>query len=223
MPKKAKELGPLDVSRLTEPGLHFVGGVAGLALQVSATGARSWILRAMVGTKRRDIGLGGYPDVTLAGAKKTAREKRDKIKEGIDPVEDARAARSKLIAESVAGILFSEAANKYITAHEAGWKNVKHGQQWRNTLETYAFPIIGKMRVKDIDTPHVEQVLNPIWTAKPETASRVRNRIELVLDWATARKYRKGENPARWKGLLDKLMPEKKKVKTVRLLTSTQN
>lgn len=216
MPKKAKELGPLDVSRLTEPGLHFVGGVAGLALQVSATGARSWILRAMVGTKRRDIGLGGYPDVTLSGAKKTAREKRDKIKEGIDPVEDARAARSKLIAESVAGILFSEAANKYITAHEAGWKNAKHGQQWRNTLETYAFPFIGKMRVKDIDTPHVEQVLNPIWTAKPETASRVRNRIELVLDWATARKYRKGENPARWKGLLDKLMPEKKKVKTVR-------
>ena len=215
MPKKADELGPLEVSRLTEPGLHFVGVVAGLALKVSVTGARSWILRATVGNRRRDIGLGGYPDVTLAGAREAARNARSKIKEGIDPVDDARAARSKLIAEAVSGILFDEAASKYITAHEAGWKNTKHASQWRNTLETYAFPVIGKMRVKDIQTAHVMQVLEPIWTAKPETASRVRSRIELVLDWAKVRGYRKGENPARWKGHIDKLLPKRSEVASV--------
>lgn len=216
MPRKANELGPLEVSRLTEPGLHFVGVVAGLALQVSATGARSWILRAMVGTRRRDIGLGGYPDVTLAGAREAARAARTKIKEGIDPVEDARAMRSKLIAESVAGILFNEAATKYIAAHEAGWKNAKHAAQWRNTLEAYAYPIIGKMRIKDIKTEHITQVLEPIWTKKPETASRVRNRIELVLDWATVRGFRKGENPARWRGHLEHTLPARKVVQAVK-------
>jgi integrase len=215
MPKKADELGPLEVSRLTEPGLHFVGVVAGLALKVSITGARSWILRATVGNRRRDIGLGGYPDVTLAGAREAARNTRSKIKEGIDPVDDARAARSKLIAEAVSGILFDEAAAKYITAHEAGWKNTKHASQWRNTLETYAYPVIGKMRVKDIQTAHVMQVLEPIWTAKSETASRVRSRIELVLDWAKVRGYRKGENPARWKGHIDKLLPKRSEVASV--------
>lgn len=215
MPKKADELGPLEVSRLTEPGLHFVGVVAGLALKVSVTGARSWILRATVGNRRRDIGLGGYPDVTLAGAREAARNARSKIKEGIDPVDDARAARSKLIAEAVSGILFDEAASKYITAHEAGWKNTKHASQWRNTLETYAYPVIGKMRVKDIQTAHVMQVLEPIWTAKSETASRVRSRIELVLDWAKVRGYRKGENPARWKGHIDKLLPKRSEVASV--------
>lgn len=215
MPKKADELGPLEVSRLTEPGLHFVGVVAGLALKVSVTGARSWILRATVGNRRRDIGLGGYPDVTLAGAREAARNARSKIKEGIDPVDDARAARSKLIAEAVSGILFDEAASKYITAHEAGWKNTKHASQWRNTLETYAYPVIGKMRAKDIQTAHVMQVLEPIWTAKSETASRVRSRIELVLDWAKVRGYRKGENPARWKGHIDKLLPKRSEVASV--------
>ena len=216
MPKKAITLGALEISRRTEPGLHFVGGVAGLALQLSKTGAQSWILRAMVGGKRRDIGLGGYPDVTLADARRLAREKREMIRAGIDPVKDRKAAHSKLIAERISGILFTEAATQYIAAHGVGWKNAKHSQQWRNTLETYAYPVIGKICVKDIETSHLTQILEPIWTTKPETASRVRNRIELVLDWATARGFRKGENPARWKGHLNNLMPEKSRVKTVR-------
>src|SRR6187549_1334988 len=114
MPKKAEEIGPLAVSRMTEPGLHAVGGVAGLHLQVSEKGARSWILRASVAGKRRDMGLGGYPDVTLAGAREAARQARAKAKAGIDPIEDAKAARSALMASQLASLTFEQCARKYI-------------------------------------------------------------------------------------------------------------
>ncbi|MBT9521918.1 MAG: integrase arm-type DNA-binding domain-containing protein [Dechloromonas sp.] len=215
MARKAKELSALEVNRLTAPGLHFVGGVAGLSLQVSASGARSWILRATVGTRRRDIGLGGFPDVTLAGAREAARAARNKIKEGIDPVDESKAKRSALVASQAAAITFGEAAAKFIAAHEAGWKNAKHAAQWTSTLETYAFPTIGKIRVSDVETAHVITILEKIWTTKTETASRLRGRIESVLDWATVRGYRKGENPARWKGHLDMLLPARAKVQKV--------
>lgn len=215
MPKKAKELSALEVNRLTEPGLHFAGGVAGLALQVTESGARSWVLRATVGKRRRDIGLGGYPDVTLAGAREAARAARAKIKEGIDPVEESKAKRSALAASQASAITFGEAAAKYIAANEAGWKSAKHAAQWTSTLETYAFPTIGKIRVSDIETAHVIGILEPIWTTKTETASRLRGRIESVLDWATVRGYRKGENPARWKGHLDMILPARAKVQKV--------
>lgn len=215
MPKKAKELSALEVNRLTAPGMHAIGGVAGLYLQVTDSGARSWILRATVGTRRRDIGLGGFPDVTLAGAREAARSARLKIKDGIDPVEEAQAKRSALAASQASAIAFGEAAAKYIAAHEAGWKNTKHAAQWTSTLETYAFPTIGKIRVSDIETAHVISILEPIWTTKTETASRLRGRIESVLDWATVRGYRKGENPARWKGHLDMILPARSKVQKV--------
>lgn len=215
MARKAKELSALEVNRLTAPGYHFVGGVAGLALQVLASGARSWILRATVGTRRRDIGLGGFPDVTLAGAREAARNARDKIKQGIDPVEEAKAKRSVLAAAQASALTFSAAAAKYIAAHESGWKNAKHTAQWSATLETYAYPTIGKIRVSDIETSHVIGILEAIWTTKTETASRLRGRIESVLDWATVRGYRKGENPARWRGHLDKLLPARAKVQKV--------
>jgi integrase len=215
MPKKAKELSAIEVSRLTAPGLHFVGSVSGLALQVTGSGARSWILRATVGTRRRDIGLGGFPDVTLAGAKESARIARAKIKEGIDPVEESKAKRSALEAIQASAITFGEAAAKFIAAHESGWKNAKHAGQWTATLETYAFPTIGKIRVSEIETAHVITILESIWTTKTETASRLRGRIESVLDWATVRGYRKGENPARWRGHLDKLLPARSKVQKV--------
>lgn len=215
MARKAKELSALEVNRLTAPGLHFVGGVAGLSLQVSASGARSWILRATVGTRRRDIGLGGFPDVTLAGAREAARAARNKIKEGIDPVDESKAKRSALVASQAAAITFGEAAAKYIDAHESGWKSAKHASQWTATLETYAFPTIGKIRVSDVETAHVITILEKIWTTKTETASRLRGRIESVLDWATVRGYRKGENPARWKGHLDMLLPARAKVQKV--------
>lgn len=207
MARKAKELGPLAVSRLNQPGLHFVGGVAGLALQVSASGARSWVLRIQIGDKRRDMGLGGFPDVPLANAREAARMARAKVKEGIDPIANARAARSALKAEQAAAQTFKTCALAYIEAHETGWRNAKHAQQWRNTLDTYAYPVIGNLLVRDVGLPQVLSILEPIWKKKTETASRLRGRLEAILDWATTRGYRTGLNPARWKGHLDTLLP----------------
>lgn len=215
MGRKATELSPLEVSRLKAPGLHFVGGVAGLALQVSQSGARSWILRIKIGTKRRDIGLGGFPDVPLAQAKEKARQARDKVKEGKDPIEEARAAKSALMDAQSKAFTFDQAGDAYIKAHEAGWKSLKHAAQWRTTLTTYASPIIGAMQVSDVDLTHVMQILDPIWKDKTETASRLRGRIESVLNWATARGYRTGLNPARWRGHLDNLLPARGKIQKV--------
>jgi len=212
MPKLAEELGPLQVSRLTAPGFYAVGGVSGLHLRVAPNGSRSWILRATVGRKRRDIGLGGFPSVTLAGARDIARRERDKIREGVDPVAERKAARSALQASVAASITFELAAKRYIESHEAGWRNVKHAQQWRNTLETYAYPKLGRTLVGDVSLPQVLAVLEPIWTTKTETASRLRGRLEQILDWAAVRGYRRGDNPARWKGTLDKLLPKPGKV-----------
>ncbi|NMF96132.1 integrase arm-type DNA-binding domain-containing protein [Aromatoleum toluolicum] len=216
MGKKANELSPLSVSRLVQPGLHFVGGVAGLALQVSVSGARSWILRVSVAGKRRDMGLGGYPDVTLAMARDRARQARDQVRNGTDPIEDARARRSALLAERAAALTFDECAAAYIEAHESGWRSPKHAAQWRTTLKSYASPIIGALLVRDVQLSHVMRILEPIWSTTTETATRVRGRIEAVLDWATVRGYRSGENPARWRGHLDKLLPKPSKVAPVK-------
>ena len=207
MGRKAKELGPLAVSRLASPGLHFVGGVAGLALQVNQRGARSWVLRVQVGDKRRDMGLGGFPDVSLAGAREAAREARAKVRDGVDPIADSRALRSAMKADQAQAKTFKFCALAYIDAHEAGWRNAKHAQQWRNTLDTYAYPVIGNLLVRDIGLPHVLAVLEPIWITKTETASRLRGRLESIVDWATTRGYRAGLNPARWKGHLDTVLP----------------
>ena len=215
MGRKAKELGPLAVSKLSDPGLHFVGGVSGLALQVLPTGGRTWVLRATIGDKRRDMGLGGYPDVTLAGARVAARSARELIRSGKDPIVEARAAASALRASRASNVTFEQAARSYIAAHEAAWRNAKHAQQWRNTLNTYAYPIVGSLLVRDVDLPHVMQILEPIWATKTETATRLRGRIEQVLDWAGARGYRDGLNPARWRGHLDKLLARPSKITRV--------
>lgn len=220
MPRKAKELGALEISRLDKPGLYFVGGVAGLALQVAPRGSRSWVLRVMVGGKRREMGLGGYPDVTLAGAKDKARIARDKIDNGIDPLAERLSNKSALAAAVASTMTFSQAAEKYINAHEAGWKNAKHADQWNNTLTQYAFPIIGKIAVADVDTPHIMRVIEPIWLTKTETASRLRGRIESVLDWATVRGFRTGDNPARWRGHLEHLLASRADVQKVEHLAA---
>ena len=212
MAKKAKELSALAVSRLTETGHHAVGGVAGLYLYVNEAGARSWVLRTMVGHKRRHMGLGGYPDVPLAHAREKAREARQLIEQGIDPIAQREQARSKLIAQQSSHKTFKEAAEAYIEAHGDSWKNPKHRAQWQSTLERYAFPVAGEMLVQDVEQTHVLKVLEPIWKSKNETASRLRGRIESILDWATVRRYRSGENPARWKGHLDKLLAAPKKI-----------
>lgn len=215
MPKKAVELGALQVSRLKMPGRHAVGGVAGLHLWIKATGAKSWILRVLVGPVRKDIGLGGFPDVTLAGARDAARRARDQIVQGIDPVEQRKQARALLLAENATAKTFNQCAEAFIEAKGDEWKNPKHRQQWTNTLETYAAPHIGDLLVRDLTVSHILECLQPIWTTKTETATRVRGRIEAVLDWAAVRGYRQGDNPARWKGHLEQLLPKPSKVSKV--------
>ncbi|WP_288192708.1 site-specific integrase [uncultured Phyllobacterium sp.] len=212
MPRKAQELGPLHIKRLVEPGIHFVGGVNGLQLQVKDTGARSWLLRVQIGNKRRHIGLGGYPDVTLAQARDRAREAHDKIRLGIDPVEERRTIRLALKAESTV-LTFEEAASRWHKSKQHEYQNGKHADQVLNTLVTYAGPVIGTMRVNEINVDDIYNVLDPLWTAKTETATRLRGRIENVLAWATVSGYRTGENPARWKGNLDALMAKPGKLK----------
>lgn len=215
MARKASELGALVVSRLREPGLHAVGGVSGLYLQVVASGARSWILRATIGGKRRDMGLGGFPDVTLAIAREKAREARAKIEQGADPILERERALSVLRAEQAKSMTFEAAALALIDAKSDEWRNAKHRAQWSASLETYAYPIIGKLQVGDVGQAHVLNVLQPIWKDKTETANRLRGRIEQVLDWARVRGFREGENPARWRGHLDKLLPAPAKIARV--------
>lgn len=212
MGNRATELKPLAVKNITRRGANFVGGVPGLALVVHASGARSWILRYKIGGKRRDMGLGSFNDVSLASARETARIARSKIVTGVDPIQERKTARSALIAELAKGLTFSECATKYIETHESGWRNAKHAQQWRTTIERYANPVIGQMLVRDVGLPHILKVLEPIWRKKTETASRLRGRLESVLNWATTREYRSGPNPARWKGHLDTLLAEPAKI-----------
>lgn len=215
MPKRALELGPLAVQRLTSPGFHSVGGVSGLGLYVTRTGGRSWVLRYNVDKKRREMGLGPYPDVTLANAREKARAERAKLDEGHDPLQLREAQRRTNAAARAVAMTFEAASSKLMTALKVGWKNEKHAQQWVNTLKTYAYPVLGPLDVRDIGLPHVLQVLEPIWTIKNETATRVRSRIEQVLDWCTVHGYREGLNPARWRGHLDKILAKPSKVAKV--------
>lgn len=194
----------------------MVGGVAGLALQVTATNARSWILRVMVGAKRREIGLGAYPAVSLKAAREAAKAKRDEIAAGVDPVLAQKERNSLLRASQAREITFEEAAKRFIDAKEAAWSNSKHAEQWRNTLATYAYPVMGKLQVGHINREHVLAVLEPIWRTKTETASRLRGRIESVLDWSRVKGYSSGDNPATWRGNLDKLLSAPNKTKRVR-------
>lgn len=227
MPRRAQPLTEkalaAQVRRAVASGakkLIAVGGdgADGLLLQVRPNGA-AWLLRYVAGTRedgkpwRRDMGLGPYPEISLADARGKARELRKMVRDGIDPIEHKRAQQARR--RPAKALTFDEAARRLIAAKEPEWKSAKHAAQWRNTLATYASPVIGRVPVDEIETRHVEAVLLPIWTTKTETAKRVRMRIEAVLDWAKVAGHRAGENPARWRGHLDKMLPKPSKVAKV--------
>lgn len=199
--------GKLSVRKVETavPGTHEDG--RGLRLVVRASGARSWVLRYQMSGRRRDMGLGRFPEITLARARERALEARRQIAEGSDPL--AIGARAK-------ALTFQAAAEALIGSKTPGWRNAKHAAQWGSTLATYVYPSLGSLDVKRIEVGDVLHALRPIWSAKPETASRVRQRIEAVLDYAAAIGARAGDNPARWRGHLDHLLPKPSKVRAVR-------
>lgn len=201
------------IGRLTDrtvkaapPGRRGDDAVRGLMLAVQPGGSRSWVLRYQMAGRRRDMGLGPYPEVGLARAREKAMEARRLAKDGRDPL--AERAR-------VPALTFRAAAEALVESKRPGWRNAKHAAQWASTLEAYAYPGLGALDVKAVDTAAVLGVLRPVWTAKPETASRVRQRVEAVLDYAAATGARAGENPARWRGHLDHLLPRPSKVRAV--------
>src|SRR5262245_39747671 len=214
MARTIGKLTALKVARASNPGMYADG--AGLYLQVTGAGAKSWIYRFSLCGRAREMGLGSLSALSLTDARTKAAECRRLRQEGVDPIAARKALREQAALDVARMLTFSEAATKYIAAHRSGWKNAKHAAQWEATLATYAEPVLGALSIQAIDTALVLKVLEPIWEAKPETASRVRGRIEVILDWAKVRGLRQGENPARWRGHLDHLLPAKTKVRRVK-------
>lgn len=210
----ASKLTHLQATKLKKPGLH--GDGAGLWLKVTKHGSKSWIFRFTPhGGVERWTGLGSFPDVSIAEARETAAELRKMVRHGIDPRQERQKRLVLKQANPTKTATFAWCAEQYIDAHKAGWKNAKHVSQWENTLATYANPVIGNLPVETVDTAHAMKILEPIWPTKSETASRLRGRIESILDWATTKNLRTGENPARWKGHLDNLLPARSKLARV--------
>jgi len=206
-------LSALRVAKLKEAGYHGDGG--GLYLQVSPAGTKSWVFRFKLNGRAREMGLGSLSTVTLADARGLAAECRRRLLDGTDPIEARKAVKELRRLEAAKAMTFAACATAYIDAHKASWRNAKHVSQWENTITTYTEPVFGTLPVQSIDTALVMRVLDPLWRDKPETASRLRGRIESILDWATVRGQRRGENPARWRGHLDALLPARSKVRAV--------
>ncbi|MCD9126674.1 tyrosine-type recombinase/integrase [Luteimonas fraxinea] len=215
MARAINKLTALGVKRLKEPGRYSDGD--GLYFFISRAGSRSWVFRYRDRTtgKHRDKGLGPERDVSLEQARGAARRARASLRDGLDPIDTEAAAKAQAAADRQRGVSLGHCVDQYIKAHRASWRNAKHADQWENTLNTYAGDLIA-LPVALIDTPDVLRVLEPIWSDKTETATRVRQRIEAVLDWAAARKLRSELNPARWRGHLDKLLPKPAKLKDVK-------
>ena len=211
MPRVAKELTAVEVGRLIsrgdKPAVHQVGGVAGLLLQCTPGGGRSWLLRYTIGPQRRMLGLGSYPEVSLKDARNRAREAKDKLREGIDPIADKQAIRAALIQSQRRKLTFAEAVGLYLSVKMDAHKSQKHRDQWASTLQNYAVPVMGQMPVEAVGSRDVLSVLEPIWQTKNETAARLRGRMEAVLEWAKVHGHRQGDNPARWAGNLKELLP----------------
>ncbi|HDS1113867.1 TPA: integrase arm-type DNA-binding domain-containing protein [Pluralibacter gergoviae] len=223
MPKKARELSALAVSRLKADGRYAVGGVDGLYLRIAGR-SRAWVLCVAMGTRinragktvprRLNMGLGPYQEISLAEARDRARELRKQIRSGIDPLEEKHARKAFQEAQARKQKTFRECAEAVLEIKGNELKNKKHVAQWRSTLETYAYPVIGDKAVSIITKMDLLAILEPIWLTKNETASRVRGRIETVMDYAKAKEYFEGDNPAAWKGILKPLLPMPSKVQT---------
>src|SRR5215472_13831725 len=213
MPRTIGKLTALAIDKAKRRGYYGDGG--GLFLQVSASGSKSWVFRFKDAGRLREMGLGATHTIGLAEAREKARECRRLRLDGIDPIEARIVARAQARLAAATATTFKDCAERYIAWHRAGWRSPTHAAQWPSTLGRYVYPVFGSLPVQAVDVGLVLKALEPIWTARPETANRVRGRIESVLDWATARGYRQGENPARWRGHLDKLLPKKSKVRRV--------
>jgi integrase len=207
---RVDRLTALRVQRERRPGMHPDG--RGLYLRISKTGARSWVLRYMLDHKRHDIGLGSALDVTLAQAREKAVRARNLKADGVDPLSVKRASRTSARVAEAKSVTFGQCVDSYVAAHQQGWRSAKYGRQWREAIDTHVLPVIGALPVSEVDTTLLLKALEPIWTTTTATASRLRGRIEAVLDLAKVRGYRTGENPARWKGHLDKLLSRPSKV-----------
>jgi integrase len=205
-----------SVETVTEIGYHRCD--RGLYLQVAGSGTKSWLFRykSPVTGKQREMGLGSLNLVSLASARDIAVECRRQVLSGLDPLEERGRVKRVRLLEQARSITFQGAAEQCIASKKPEWKNAKHAQQWANSLTTYAYPVFGTLSVSDLDTDLVLKAIEPIWISKAETASRVRQRIETVWDWARARKYVEGENPARLRGHLDKILAKTAKVKRVK-------
>lgn len=213
MPRVAKALSALEVKRLDRQGWHAVGTVPSLGLLITPEGTKSWVLRATYGGKRRPIGLGGYPAVTLSQAIERARQLKLDIENGIDPIQAKKANKSKLLEEQAKAKTFKQCAELFIPSRK--FTNAKHAKQWVTTLETYVYPHIGDIYVRDLSVAHIKEVLDPIWLKIPETAKRIQNRIEQIINYAIVSEYRVNPNPARWNGYLDMTYQLPKEVKPV--------
>jgi integrase len=232
MPPRAKELTPAQIKGLKHPGGKnpvkvAVGGVSGLLLQITPNNAKSWVLRTRYGDwaetkladgtiqrgrKKREIGLGAYPDILPGAARDKAREAKAKLEAGVDPIAERKATQAALIAAQRRGMTFAEAWEKFAAEKIKEFSTEKYREQWQRTVEIYALPDLGKMAVQDIGLQDVLRVLKPLWDEKTVTAVKVRERVEKVLAYATVQGYRTGDNPARWKGNLDMALPAPGKV-----------
>jgi len=214
MGRSIEKLKAVSLDRLSrKQGLHGDGG--GLYLRVSSETARSWVLRYMLDGQAREMGLGPYPDISLSEARESAADARKLKAKGKDPIAARDAIRAEERAERERAVTFKHCAESYIRSHKAEWKNAKHAAQWSATLETYAMPTIGSLPVRCVDVALITKILEPIWNEKPETAGRVRGRIEAILDWAATHGYRDRENPARWKGHLENVFARRSKIRRV--------
>ena len=212
LPKRVKDLSATEVKRLAKKqGRHAVGGVPGLNLVVGEASC-SWIYRTVIGGRRRDLGVGSYPAVGVGEAREKAREIRRQSEQGVDPLAAKIAARTALKLEEAKRLTFSEATKRAHHSRQHEFKSVRHANNWLRSLELYALPNLGDLPISTLETPHVVRVLEPIWLTKTDTARRVRQRLETVFSWAKVAGFYDEENPARWKGHLDQLLPNPSKV-----------